>query len=114
MGEEMIKLVAKTQDNKMHEIGEICYTSEPPTAQIKIEQSDYYTTMPSGATIHLSTGMFDMNGREILVGDELIIPIYGRAATVIYDGECFFLQRYSNIVSEYLTSEFVKTLEVVR
>lgn len=62
--------------------------------------------------IYLSTGMPDKNGREIVVGSEVTMPD-GLTATVIFDGECFFLLRYSNVVTEALTPELAKTLEVI-
>lgn len=66
---------------------------------------DYIPDIPEEATVHLSTGMTDKNGREILCGD--VVLFKGDEADVCFDGINFF------VFDVNLTPELAATMEVV-
>lgn len=61
------------------------------------------------ASVHISTGMTDKNGQEILVGDEVIKPSKC-SSFVIFDGTNM---RLDNSAKNLLTPELAATLEVI-
>lgn len=79
------------------------------------------------ASIHISTGMLDKNGREILVGLDVCGWIDGNKikGTILYDGNKHFV-KYEKVVFtntddpyeidtvDELTPELAKTLEVMK
>jgi len=88
-----MKLVAKVNDTG--EILDVLVLTQ--LCGIKDAECDVQTSntscgkyrVPFEASVHLSTGMFDRNGREILVGDKVRDEAHKREGVVLFDGMLF-------------------------
>lgn len=106
------KIVAKDNDGKVWPIRVIIYRADGEIDFVHVnddEQSMLY--VPEEATIHLSTGMKDKNGREILVGDWVVMDDISERFCIITDGTHCYAS--FDDYSEKLTPELAATMEVV-
>ena len=111
-----MKLVAKVNDTG--EILDVLVLTQ--LCGIKDAECDVQTSntscgkyrVPFEASVHLSTGMCDKNGREILVGDWATRDDMDDRQCIITDGTRFYCA--VDDFSELLTPELAATLEVVR
>ena len=106
-----MKLVFRSKDGTVYQISSLfIYSNLQIAAYWKVDGGLQSAYVPDDGMPCQSTGMFDKNGKEILVGDR--VNIKGIISEIIFDGTEFWCHSALGDF-DILTPELAATLEVV-